>query len=152
MSASNNLYPSKQQIIDKMESLSVSTFICTLEGWKRKHYTNQWKQKSTEEKMVCLEGLAYIIYYAQKNPSKLIPVYVKHTNRYAFHVKKRIILINDNQPSILSTLHEVGHAMYGVSETNACAFSVKLFAKVFPNEYKRLEWRGHMLKLPDNKK
>ena len=49
------------------------------------------------------------------------------------------------KPSILSTLHEIGHAIRGSKELNACVFSIALFKMCFPEEFKNLEWKGHVL-------
>lgn len=50
--------------------------------------------------------------------------------------------------SILSTLHELGHHLFGASELDACRFSVWLFRAAFPNAYDQLEWDGHTLRRP----
>lgn len=48
--------------------------------------------------------------------------------------------------SIITALHEVAHALFGADETKACSWSTKLFKIMFPEEYKKLHWEGHMLK------
>ena len=148
MPLQNNKYPSRQEVIDRMAKMNVQKYTQGLENWKTQHYSPQWKRKSTKEKMVALEALVYAIYYKQDKPEDLVAIYVKMTDRYALHVKTNTILLNDERASILSTLHEVGHAIFGEPEVDACAFSVKLFAKVFPKEYSKLTWHGHMMKLP----
>jgi len=50
-----------------------------------------------------------------------------------------------SKPSIISALHELGHHLYGPSELKACRFSVHLFKKTFPETFKKLKWKGHML-------
>ena len=143
-----NQYPTKQEIIDRMETMNVTQYEQALQNWKDRHYCFIWRKKSIQEKIKSLESLAYLIYYHQDQPSKLKTLYVIYADRYALHTKTNTIILNESKPSILSTLHEVGHSINGTSETEACAFSVKLFAKLFPKEYSKLKWRGHMLKLP----
>ena len=145
---SSDKYPKKQEIVDRMEEINITKYLNSVQMWKEKHYSGLWKKKTKKEKIVALEALAYLVYYQQSNPAKLKPLYLKTSGRYALHVKTNTILLDKEKPSILSTLHEAGHAIHGTSETEACAFSVKIFAKTFPKEYSRLEWRGHMLKLP----
>jgi len=48
--------------------------------------------------------------------------------------------------SIITALHETAHALYGADETIACSWSTKLFKEIFPEEYNKLHWEGHMLK------
>lgn len=49
--------------------------------------------------------------------------------------------------SVLTFLHEWGHALKGVSEYEACVWSVNLFRRVFPDNFDRLRnnARGHFL-------
>lgn len=51
-----------------------------------------------------------------------------------------------NNTSIITALHELGHAIFGPSELKTCAFSIQLFKEVFPEAYKKLKWKRHMLK------
>lgn len=59
-----------------------------------------------------------------------------------------LITLDIRNPSIISTLHELGHVLYGTSELEACRFSVWLFRAAFPRAYDKLVWEGHMLKRP----
>lgn len=49
--------------------------------------------------------------------------------------------------SVLTFLHEWGHAIKGRSEYEACVWSVNLFRRVFPDNFNRLlaNARGHFL-------
>ena len=58
------------------------------------------------------------------------------------------IELNMNKLSIITTLHELYHYLYGGSELEACRFSVWLFREAFPKAYARLVWDGHMLVRP----
>lgn len=47
--------------------------------------------------------------------------------------------------SVVTYLHEFAHALKGSSEHDACRWSINLFRKVFPEQFAKLEWDGHML-------
>ena len=57
--------------------------------------------------------------------------------------KKRILLVS---PSVITTLHEFGHALFGDDELRACAYSVHLFKRTFPKAWEQLTWDGHVLR------
>jgi hypothetical protein len=46
--------------------------------------------------------------------------------------------------SVITCLHEVGHLLYGSSEYQACAWSLRLFRECFPKSWSRLQFNGHM--------
>lgn len=50
--------------------------------------------------------------------------------------------------SIITLLHEFAHAR-GYDERKAVAWSVSLFARVYPKQYARLIHEGHTLRLPN---
>lgn len=50
--------------------------------------------------------------------------------------------------SILTSLHEIAHHLFGSSERHATIWSVHLFKRVWPKAFAKLEWRGHMLVKP----
>lgn len=80
--------------------------------------------------------------------------YVEHAPRRrcssyyspAFH---RIVLCG--QLSVVTFLHEFGHARGWRSERKVCGWSINLFRRVFPRSYARLEHRGHTLVRPDRR-
>lgn len=134
-----------------MEKIDIFDGIAPLTLWKDENYDKKWREKLLVEKIDSLVRLTYRIYY-QLQPGKNTKVlYVKVADRYAFHPATNTIILDKNRASILSTLHEIGHAIHGESELEACAFSVKLFARVFTKEYAKLEWQGHMLRLKPKK-
>ena len=47
--------------------------------------------------------------------------------------------------SIITLLHEFAHAAFGHSEHTAVEWSVNLFRKVYPEQFKKLEAKGHTL-------
>jgi len=145
---SSSKYPTRQAIIDEMAKFpDITPEIAALTLWKDEQYIGCWKSKTLEMKINALTKLAYSLYYEGKYDVKDKPtLYVVEADRYAYHPGRNVVIIDSTRASILSTLHELGHAFYGDSELLACAFSVKLFAKVFPKEFAKLEWHGHMLR------
>ena len=129
-------YPTKEEILAEPITEYRDESIKTLSSFKRK-----WKVCSNkEEQFYCLKELVTEL-SAQYNVSPTTEM----GEQYCFKPTANILCFGP-QPSIISTLHELGHAIYGASEKDACRFSVHLFKKVFPKAYERLEWDGHMLK------
>lgn len=62
---------------------------------------------------------------------------------YYFPRTKTIVL--EKKLSTITTLHELAHHFFGKSETKAKQYSIGLFKASFPNEYKKLKWKGNML-------
>lgn len=89
--------------------------------------------------------LYQIYYHVQPKDTKIL--YIRKADRYAYHIPTNTIFVDNERASIISALHELGHALHGRSELDACAYSIKLFARVFPQQYHKLTWEGHMLKL-----
>lgn len=129
-----------------METMNIFDFIAPLTLWKDEYYTAMWRGTAVPEKVDRLRIMVQRLYYDSYTIDKSI-MQVKLADRYAFHPETSTILMDKNRASIISALHELGHAIHGTSELDACAFSIKLFAKVFPKEYSKLEWHGHMLRI-----
>lgn len=133
-------YPTKEQILAE-EMLISDIEISTLTKWKRTVWSKV--RKESDEKKV--EALIKLI-------SRMGKIYkLKLKTQYdvaiptAFYNPLHATIILNNT-SIITTLHELGHAIFGPSELKACAFSVQLFKEVFPEAYKKLKWDKHMLK------
>jgi len=139
------MYPTKNKIIDEINNNPTNkSTVKTLKKWKKNHYTKKWSKKEKEEKHKSIENLIKNI-YNQHYPTKKIKIKWDNKGwRYVPHINT--IYGKINNISIISALHETGHAIYGESETKACAFSVELFSLCFPSEFNKLKWVGHMLK------
>lgn len=46
--------------------------------------------------------------------------------------------------SVITALHEIGHALHGHSEHMACTWSLAYFRACFPRSWERLSFSGHM--------
>ena len=136
-----NLYPSKEEIINT-NTIHTLKDIMLLQAWKVEFYTKRWSQLNNDKKLLHLYFLTETI---TKDIQDVHRVHYKLSNEYAVNLKSRTLYFKKDSPSIISTLHEIGHLFYGASELKACVFSYKLFRTVFPNECKKLTWEGHML-------
>lgn len=56
-----------------------------------------------------------------------------------------VIKRNHKRYSVVAYLHEFRHALGTFDEYKACAWSINLFRKVFPEQYRKLVPVGHML-------
>jgi hypothetical protein len=113
----------------------------SLRLWKQQHYKN-WSSKSKKDKISDLNWLIMTIMKAEKSTKDWWSV---NTDFYGWEENSGTFFINKNRPSIISTLHEIGHALHGRSELEACRFSVWLFKIVFPKSHEKLKSEGHLL-------
>ena len=122
-------YPTKNEIL-KHKTIITKEEINILQKWKKTKPTiKNLKQLIT--KLTKLHKLKIKTKYNSNKPA---------------HYNPTTKTINLNNFSIITTLHETGHAIHGQPEIKACAYSIQLFKKIFPKEYKKLKWIGHMLK------
>jgi len=54
------------------------------------------------------------------------------------------VIILRGRLSVITALHEIGHALHGSSERMACAWSLAYFRECFPRSWRRLRFEGHM--------
>lgn len=131
-------YPTKERILER-ERMFKPKLLAAVKAWKREHYNGQWSSKTVEQKIASLVELVDVL----DNRQRTVRVTVGEIYRY--FPGQRLLEIDGRNPSIISTIHEMGHHVCGLSELAACRYSVWMFIKVFPRAYERLEWRGHML-------
>jgi len=135
------MYPTKEQILRKDPSVKQIILDVVL-SWEI-NQTQDWSKISNEEK---LERLKYLIvnitmvgHQNQPWPNIIIG------DAYYYMPTTMKICLDRNKPSIISTLHELGHHLYGPSELRACRWSIYLFRTCFPKMYKKLKWSNHLL-------
>lgn len=132
-------YPTKEKILRHLPKIKKEV-ILTLKNFKK----DLWrKNDSTEEKFRHLSALIYVldsIYYKPTTNVSFIPDALS----YSYDPFTNTIVINKSS-SIISTLHEYGHKLFGPSETKACRWSVSLFKKIYPKAFAKLKWQRHML-------
>ena len=132
-------YPTQSEILELIEEPQ-AVFVDCIETWKRMHYDKVWRSLSVSDKFDSLAELARSVSNAGGKQLED----VVYGSVWAYNPVDRIVIMGE-KPSIISTLHEVGHHLLGESETNACVFSISIFKTCFPKAYEALEWNGHML-------
>lgn len=123
-----------------------------LKDWRREL---NWKESNAPQKSCGLENLLWDILESLGVDQE--DVEIQHDSEEPSTLDRGadwmddprfLITLDIRNPSIISTLHELGHVLYGTSELEACRFSVWLFRAAFPRAYDKLVWEGHMLKRP----
>ena len=132
------LYPTKEEILEPYEVSEDEKDI--VKDWIKKCYNGKWKGYSKHDKN---HYLLILINNLEKLCNNSVDACTGE--KYGFMPGGNFIVIDRNNPSILSTLHEFGHALHGSSELEACRWSVHLFMTCFPKAYSKLIWKGHML-------
>jgi hypothetical protein len=133
-------YPNQEEITSPSISYKTAT-IMAVKGWRN----NTWKTaKSGDEatKITALQGLVTALNTVY---TKTVSLVLDTEAPQGAHYHPESNTIHLNKPSIITTLHEYAHALFGTSEKKACRWSVQLFAKVWPKSFANLEWNGHML-------
>lgn len=132
-------YPTKKEILEKKITLKKESLL-TLKNWKKK-YLKEWNKKKEDQKLYELEIL--IKEMNKTNNGKKIKIILEE--EYAYYPQTKTITQNKYKPSIISSLHELAHHLYGDSELIACTWSIKHFMTIFPKQFKKLKWKGHLL-------
>lgn len=133
------MYPTKEEILKEKPKFRKGTILITnlwkttaFKGWKKEE---NWVK--TEKLGLLIEALSAL--HRKKSPGIILG------HEYCFDIRQKAICLDINNPSIISSLHELGHYLYGSSELKACRWSIWLFKECFPELYKQLEWKKHML-------
>ena len=141
------MYPTKKEILAKRPEIPQKIINVTL-SWK-KQFIKGWKNHPIEERIASLEVLIWMLAITQSaiTNQKPLKLQVKRDKayEYAYNPKKKIIYLNKESPSIISTLHELAHYFFGSDELITCRWSVWLFKECFPGLYKNLIWKQHLL-------
>lgn len=130
------MYPTKEKILEKKIKFKKET-INQLKLWIK---TTWRKTKTNKDKRIALVKLIKSLNQIYNNNVK-ITFY-----QSSCHYKPKTHTINICAPlSIISTLHEFAHSVFGADETIACRWSVQLFKLIAPRSFNNLTWKGHML-------
>lgn len=136
----NPTYPTPEKIMEKEIKFKKET-VKIVKDWKKANFKG-WKTKSNEEKISkIIELLESLKSFYQINPL----TFDGSAGIYSFMPTEKIINLDHNNPSIISSLHEFAHALLGASETKACRWSVWLFKKLFHKSFQKLTFQGHVL-------
>ncbi|MDD5417092.1 MAG: hypothetical protein PHU12_03915, partial [Candidatus Aenigmarchaeota archaeon] len=103
------MYPTKEEILKQKVEFTPEE-IEFMKKWKEENFNGQWSVKTKEEK---IDDLAELAKGLTSLRGKNIKVAKDGLDYYANNF---IISINHKKPSIISTLHEVAHVLFGNNE------------------------------------
>jgi hypothetical protein len=113
--------------------------LAAVRAWKREYRG----QRRTPQ---ALEALVHRLATLYKKPVRVVfdkgcpPCYIPGA---------RVMVLQPHFGSIVTTLHEFAHHIFGRSETQACRWSVWLFKRTFPRTFERCTFDGHFVRLGD---
>ena len=138
----NKMYPTKEEILKIKPPINEET-INIVKNW-RKVFMHRWKYYTIKQKIETLNKLIYCVQVMEN--TGLPPAKTKAAKQYKYSKKKKTIYYDNKNPSIISSLHETAHHLFGPDELLACRWSIHLFKECFPTAYKQLHWVNHQLK------
>ena len=151
-------YPSKEEILADLYIPPENEYIA-VRKWKRTFYNKQWKSLALEQKMEALKELIGNICEARHIPRNQWPVPVVSEHPWGYTHQIRMITMGLDTPSVISTLHELGHYLHfsaylpgeeSMTEFVACRYAVGIFKTCFPKSYAKLTWSEHTLVVPND--
>lgn len=138
-----NAYPTREEIINEPHKHKPAV-IRLVKLWKKEIWFPLRDREPTDElKFAALQTLIQRI--ATEAYQKPVEVEYEAEAMSCYYQPMHNRIVINKSLSILSSLHELAHHLFGSSEAKACRWSVWLFAKAFPKAYSQLEWRGHLL-------
>jgi len=142
-------YPSKEAIEEILSTIPTSEEYFLLRDavleWKlelfKDHY-KLWRLKTHVEKMTGLYLLCDIVSHKHGKFLNMC-----EGNSYAFCPHNDEIMLGQN-PSIISTMHELAHFLGIKSEIQAVHISLSIFKELYPKSFEKLKFDGntHVLK------
>lgn len=134
-------YPTSQEIMATPVTFKATT-VTTVKEWKATFYDTFWKSSTKPTKLLHLYALLTCLSQLYNKPLCIVNGHEYHYSPLTF-----TIMLDENNPSIISTLHEFSHHISGTSEKRACRWSVWLFKTVFPKAFEKLTFtpNSHML-------
>lgn len=147
------MYPTKEEILQHIVKHPANeSDVQHLAAWKRDCYDRRWSSKTDAEKREDLKEILWTLHGLHRNrkPRLELPkLTIALARGLEWAYNPRAHAIYGYRPSIISALHELGHALDPKrgkpGELSACAYSIGLFRTCFPKAYAKLKWRGHML-------
>jgi hypothetical protein len=137
-------YPTKEEILREPRPKHRRDVLALVREWKRTDWRKA-RRSSETMKRIQLTGLICDIARIYDKPVSVS--WNPGSNNGCYNPETRIIHLFGT-PSIITSLHELAHHLFGRSERQACRWSVWLFRKTFPLAYIVLVWRGHLLVRP----
>lgn len=146
-------YPTKKQILASLYVPRGAEFDA-IRQWKKLHYNKKWSKHTDETKIELLKTLIRDICEARGINRLKWPTLMSSEHPWTYNPSIRLITMCASNPSIVSTLHELGHYLHfnkfltgkiEEAEHVACRYSVGIFKTCFPHSYKKLTWDTHVL-------
>lgn len=134
-------YPTKEEILAKEIKYKSGTKKI-LSEWKETIWKKVRGSENVMEKFDAIKQLIEVLGARYEKPC--LVRYCERCPSCCYSPYTNTIYINKTV-SIISTLHEFAHHLYGSSELKACRWSVHLFKQVFEKSFNRLKWQEHML-------
>jgi hypothetical protein len=131
-------YPTKAKILTEPPPPNHNHWLQKVRQWKNEHWVTI-RDKTEKNKREAIRQLVKSMTEGECSVRFDAPI-----EGDCYMPDKKMIRLNEN-PSIITTLHEISHFINGSSELKACRFSVWLFRDSFPLAYKKLRWEGHKL-------
>ena len=135
-------YPTQEEIMNSPVKHKKET-LKAVKGWRQL----VWKEVKNGNPREKFDGLARLINIISMVYNKPCIVIFEPDGQIGCRynpVTKTIVI--DRSLSIVSTLHELAHHLFGENEKIACRWSIWLFKKVWPKAFAKLRWEGHLLK------
>ena len=117
--------------------------IKAIKEWKENWYKD-WKSLRLDRKNISLYDLIFRICIAMNIKGKKAPT-ISEGEKYSYWYELEMIMIDRNNPSIISMLHEFAHHLYGHDEIKAQLWASELFKKCFLKDFKKLKWENELL-------
>ncbi len=133
-------YPTKEEIMAEPWPMHKKRLVTGVIAWKK----NVWKEAKYDSslKARALELLVTLMGEAYDKPCNF--TVQEGIPSPCYNPTTKTIHMNETM-SIISTMHEFSHHIFGPDEGKACRWSVHLFRKTFPTAYNKLVWQGHCL-------
>ena len=109
-------------------------------------FMKEWKKKFSPKGYHTVQAIVDLLWGLNKVYGRPNFRICPNDKRAYYDPKEHCIHLNNL--SIVTALHEFAHSVYGRSERHACRWSVWLFRKIFPAEFEKLEFKGHLLVRP----
>jgi len=144
-------YPSKEDILEllkiKPNSLKYEAFEESINIWRKARLkgsnNTQWNKLSIVSKSTYLIWLCKITLLRFPEIGE---IEIKTGSVYMYLPHKKTIILGE-KPSIISTLHELAHAIFKCDEKDAVYISLSAFKQIWPESFKKLTFKdkGHIL-------
>ena len=121
-----------------------------LKYWKSNYYDGAWKELTKSDRLNYIKRLiSDLNAEAHGTPYRWVNGQ-EYSYLLAHDNNAGVISVDIGHPSIISSLHELGHHLFGSDEFEACRFAVGLFKAAFPKAFEKLHWKGHLLVKAEN--